>query len=493
MPQMYGIGTKEEAIVALHHCKKAWEESEDAITMLEADAAKFTRAYVGRAATANASGSGPTRPGKGVQDMEKPKATGAVLPTLFGSPKPTSTPAERFPPTPLRSDQKIRFVYQNDPAQVLVYVDGACSNNGQLNPRAGWAVVYGPGDAGVVSGRLEEKGPFGEASQATSNRAELRAAIAALRLCDWRSEGFFTIVLATDSTYVIDGATNWVGGWIRNGWKTRTDDDVKNRDLWDLLLGEVEKWKTRGLLVKFWKISRDQNAAADAAAKKASLEGTVEDEFADLVIGPATAATTGIKKEPRVLTLCLEYGEMFDDLYSHLISQIKSKAEVEQATTTEDALRMLDQQPPPSVILVADGGITRQRKVLERVIGLLREGATVILAACFSSFVSQGEFDRLFATIGLPWKRGSYHREVVKLHRDAVGDLADRLSPEYSQKALFAANVDRSAIWYAEKETSTEGAVVCTKVMTGTLGYVGDVNGEEGSKTVIMAMCGLLN
>ncbi len=116
--------------------------------------------------------------------------------------------------------------------------------------------MYGPSDGAdesqscIVSGRLENKGPFGDDSVATSNRAELRAAIAALRLYNWRSAGFGSLVIATDSAYVVDGATDWVRDWVHNGWKKRSGGKVKNRDLWDLLLGEVERCKDCGLGVE---------------------------------------------------------------------------------------------------------------------------------------------------------------------------------------------------------------------------------------------------
>lgn len=53
------------------------------------------------------------------------------------------------------------------------------------------------GAAKTVLGHLENEGPFGDHSIATSNRADLRAAIAALRLSNWKQEGFDTIVIAT--------------------------------------------------------------------------------------------------------------------------------------------------------------------------------------------------------------------------------------------------------------------------------------------------------
>jgi len=54
-------------------------------------------------------------------------------------------------------------------------------------------------------------------------------------------------------------------------------------------------------------------------------------------------------------------------------------------------------------------------------------------------------------------------------------------------------NVEESAVWYAETGFSNEAAVVFANVGSGKLGYVGDVNAEEGSDVVILAMCGLLD
>jgi ribonuclease HI len=169
----------------------------------------------------------------------------------------------------------------------LVFTDGACLNNGQENPKAGWAFVFGPGQQAdddrpaTTSGRLETHGPFGDPGEQTSNRAELRAVIAALRFRHWAGEGWKSIVVATDSEYVVKGATEWARRWTRNGWKTASGNAAKNRDLWELLLGQVELWQEEGLRVEMWRVPRAWNAAADAAAKAAAGEEDVE-KFTDI-------------------------------------------------------------------------------------------------------------------------------------------------------------------------------------------------------------------
>ncbi|KAF4970034.1 hypothetical protein FSARC_2851 [Fusarium sarcochroum] len=269
-PDYYSPGSREEAELVLYQCQRAWQESEDAILMIGADTASLTRVYEDSTKSRN-----KNQAQSKVQDevnakLEKRRGTGLAFPSRIKNSVPVSVKLEEFAPTPKNNNQSVRFVCCNDPRKVLVYTDGACTNNGQPEPRAGWAVVFGtPGDEhrGCVSGRLEERGPFGDNSIATSNRAELRAVIAALRLCNWRAKCFDEIVIATDSTYVIDGATSWAKGWVRNGWKLRSGGVVKNKDLWELLLGEVERWQTHGLRVGLLKIPRELNTDADAVAK----------------------------------------------------------------------------------------------------------------------------------------------------------------------------------------------------------------------------------
>ena len=306
--------------MALPRCKQAWQESEDAIVMIEADTCSFVPVYKGPTALGGAGDTRSVTPEQRTESLERRRGVGHVFPSAFKPPLPDSSPAELFPATRIgRSDsgETVRFVSGPGPRKILVYADGACTNNGQPNPRGGWAVVYSPVNA--ASGRLEDKGPFGHDSVATSNRAELRAAIAVLRLCDWRGEGFGTIVIATDSSYVADGATGWAKGWVRNGWKTRTGGDVKNKDLWELLLGEVEIWEDRGLHVALWKIPRELNADADIEAKEAAENGTAKAEFRDVVIGGfrTTTTTTNARTErnPRILALCLEHESLLDDVF----------------------------------------------------------------------------------------------------------------------------------------------------------------------------------
>lgn len=106
------------------------------------------------------------------------------------------------------------------PKKVVIYTDGACSGN--PGP-GGWGVLLRFGE--------HEKELSGGAASTTNNQMELQAAIEALealtRPCN--------VELHTDSKYVMNGITQWLPGWIRNGWKTAAKKPVKNADLWQRL------------------------------------------------------------------------------------------------------------------------------------------------------------------------------------------------------------------------------------------------------------------
>ena len=62
----------------------------------------------------------------------------------------------------------------------------------------------------------------------TSNRMELTAAIAALESLKRACE----ITLVSDSTYVTEGASKWIIGWKKNGWRRSKTKEIINVDLW---------------------------------------------------------------------------------------------------------------------------------------------------------------------------------------------------------------------------------------------------------------------
>lgn len=105
--------------------------------------------------------------------------------------------------------------------------------------------------------------------------------IAALQYRVWHLEGWKSIVIATDSDYVVSGATGNVDRWIAKKWKTARGKKVLNRDLWELLLKVVKKVGRNGVEVLFWKISREDSKLACEKAKGAAALEEYDVEFTE--------------------------------------------------------------------------------------------------------------------------------------------------------------------------------------------------------------------
>jgi ribonuclease HI len=105
---------------------------------------------------------------------------------------------------------------------INVYTDGGCSGN--PGPGA-WAYVA------IIDNELKKQSGF--QAETTNNRMELTAVIRALKdITGFPAWGDAAIRVATDSQYVQKGMTAWIHGWIANGWRTKSKQPVKNRELW---------------------------------------------------------------------------------------------------------------------------------------------------------------------------------------------------------------------------------------------------------------------
>ena len=120
--------------------------------------------------------------------------------------------------------------------RVEIYTDGACSGNPGIG---GWGCV--------LRYRENEKELSGGELQTTNNRMELTAVIEALKAL----KTCCNVTLYTDSKYVMNGITEWLDEWKKNGWKTKSKkNEVKNIDLWQKLDELSSKHEIRFVWVK---------------------------------------------------------------------------------------------------------------------------------------------------------------------------------------------------------------------------------------------------
>jgi len=109
--------------------------------------------------------------------------------------------------------------------EIIIYTDG--SSLGNPGP-GGWGAVIS-----INSEKIVEIG--GREKESTNNRMEITAAIEALHLIEKRRIESKTIIIHTDSSYLLNGITLWIYAWVKNNWKTKLDDPVLNKDLWETL------------------------------------------------------------------------------------------------------------------------------------------------------------------------------------------------------------------------------------------------------------------
>ena len=116
--------------------------------------------------------------------------------------------------------------------------DGACSGN---PGKGGWGglILFEDGSELEIGGFEKNT---------TNNRMELMAAIKTLeKLKQYKLKKNFK--LRTDSKYLIDGYSNWINNWKKNGWRTSAGKPVQNLDLWQ----KIDGLRINGVSMEFVK------------------------------------------------------------------------------------------------------------------------------------------------------------------------------------------------------------------------------------------------
>ena len=105
--------------------------------------------------------------------------------------------------------------------KTIIFTDG--SSRGNPGP-GGWGAVIVSDETVIELG--------GREGMTTNNRMELTAVIEGVQITSHAD----SIILYSDSQYVIKGITEWIHGWIKKGWRNSQKKAVLNRDLWEELL-----------------------------------------------------------------------------------------------------------------------------------------------------------------------------------------------------------------------------------------------------------------
>ncbi len=169
-----------------------------------------------------------------------------------------------------------------------VYTDGSCSPN------------PGPGGWGCyLTYRTEPNGiliswsQYDSKQKTTNNEMELMAIVKGLRLASVGSD----VIIYADSQYGLGGIvaipgspggtiirsnklgstpvfTGWLAGWIKNGWKTAGNKPVKNKDVWQAIVGECARHLKGGSTLTFQWVKAHAGTEGNEMADRLANMGT---------------------------------------------------------------------------------------------------------------------------------------------------------------------------------------------------------------------------
>jgi ribonuclease HI len=162
----------------------------------------------------------------------------------------------------------------------IIHLDESCLGNGREGEN--------PGGAGglieVRSGRrIHRRDFFSFEPGTTNNRMALRGATLALQLLAAK-ENRFSVLMVSDSEYLVKGMRQWAPGWAARGW-TRKAGTIENLELWKQLVSAAARHDVQWTWVRGHRGHPKNEYANDlamlAARQRTSSGGPVPSKFLD--------------------------------------------------------------------------------------------------------------------------------------------------------------------------------------------------------------------
>ncbi|PIL32501.1 transporter [Ganoderma sinense ZZ0214-1] len=233
-------------------------------------------------------------------------------------------------------------------------------------------------------------------------------------------------------------------------------------------------------------------------------------------VTPRASTNTADQPKRNILIISLEKDGVADEIHAQFHQALRKNATVTEVQQPRAALAKLSATPRPDAIVLSDPALARptHNKLLTRLVAYARSGGTVVAGLQFGYTIEYAQVRPFFARWGVPWDRGSFLRTTTALNPAGVpAPLAEgALLPAVSAKAQHVKNAPRAHAVYLPTAASRietpapahahapgpltgalaqESAAVFARVGKGYLGYVGDVNAEQGSTRLILEMCGV--
>lgn len=142
-------------------------------------------------------------------------------------------------------------------SNVIIYTDGGCSPNPGLG---GYAAILQCGDL--------EKVIQGAEPDTTNYRMELMAVVKGLEALTKPCQ----VTVVSDSNNVVQGANEWMPGWIANNWRNSRNKAVEHSDLWQQIHEHMQEHDITFVKVK---AHVAESKATDAEKMNNRVDGLV--------------------------------------------------------------------------------------------------------------------------------------------------------------------------------------------------------------------------
>ncbi|KAK5701099.1 hypothetical protein LTR17_022896 [Elasticomyces elasticus] len=184
--------------------------------------------------------------------------------------------------------------------------------------------------------------------------------------------------------------------------------------------------------------------------------------------------------KPRIVLLSLEKRAHFDKMYTHLLTALKAKADVEMIEKPSEARQAFGcgTKAKPQAILVTDGALlaSTRMSLVQEAASYARDGGTLVFMGDFASSARSSDIETLFDTLGLPWASGDYHRTTSNVNRNAL-----HLQNVASNDAVYLPSgaPTQSIVFESRAVDTTQSPTVYGATGGGKVGYIGDANAED--------------
>lgn len=125
-----------------------------------------------------------------------------------------------------KKKEELSFIPNELNQPIQIWSDGACQGN--PGP-GGWGTII------EISGQRFELS--GASAKTTNNIMELTGALEGIK----KTPEGCSILLTSDSQYLVKGMSEWIHGWKKKNWKKADGKPVLNKELWQELDQESAK------------------------------------------------------------------------------------------------------------------------------------------------------------------------------------------------------------------------------------------------------------